>query len=81
MTLAELLSLSKATKAPKARGEVSFTTKDGRTISFTPKPKVPHAGPLSPYAEFVRDHIHAHHDRGLSWPEAMKAVAKQYKRA
>lgn len=78
MTLAELLSFSKTTKAPKARGEVSFTTKDGRTISFTPKAKAPYTGPLSPYAEYVRDHFHSFYETGMSASEAMQAVAKQY---
>ena len=59
--------------------EVTFTTKDGRVVSFTPSPRVPTREPGA-YALYVKRHIRAFLDQGLSAPEAMIAVAKKYRK-
>jgi hypothetical protein len=60
---------------------VSFRTKDG-PVSFqtTGKRKRQRAKRANAYAKYVKANIGKFIRQGMSAPQAMKAVAKQYKR-
>lgn len=58
---------------------VSFTTADGRVISFRPKKREPTREP-GPYALYVKENIGPFLEKGFSAPESMVKVAKKYRK-
>ena len=65
--------------APRSQKRVSFTTADGRVVSFVPRGKRKPRREPGPYARYVQDNIRDFLDKGLSAPDAMVEVAKKYR--
>ena len=59
---------------------VSFTTKSGEQVSFNAKKKgSKNKRPANAYAKFVGEKIGKHLAQGKSAPQAMRAVAREWR--
>jgi hypothetical protein len=76
---APVVEVEDALEVEGAPKRVSFTTADGRVISFRPKKREPTREP-GPYALYVKANIGPFLAKGFSAPEAMVKVAKKYRK-
>jgi len=60
--------------------KISFTTRSGETVSFQTRGKRKARRPANAYARYVQKHIGAFLAKGQSAPQAMKSVAKKYRK-
>jgi hypothetical protein len=76
---APVIEVEDPLEVEEAPTRVSFTTADGRVVSFVPKKREPTREP-GPYARYVKANIRAFLEKGFSAPEAMVKVAKKYRK-
>jgi hypothetical protein len=60
--------------------KVKFQTREGETVSFTANPKRKPRKAANSYARYVKKHIGKYLEQGQDPTEAMRSVARQYRR-